>query len=105
MSTGLAQIAANLIGDERVKQVKQINEIEFWLWEENWQAYEYFNQVGNQWVYAGMGELTSLNGQFVYQWIKDDMPKKIKKVKKIYRDVMIIADGFILTRRKQQDEQ
>lgn len=95
MSAGLAAKARDLVGDARVDQVKAPEEVIFYVWPENWRAKGYFEEVHGQWLTDSYGGMIALNGAFLFDWIKADYPKNIRKVKRIYRDVMCIANGYL----------
>ena len=69
-------------------------ESNFLVWEENWVAFEIFNDVSDQWSFAGIGSIIGLNGAFVLDYIRESGFNG-KYATSIYKDVRDIASGAI----------
>ncbi|MDD5395242.1 MAG: DUF1799 domain-containing protein [Thiothrix sp.] len=83
----------------------EIGKSEYYIWPENWSAWEFFNELSDQWLFAPMGGAIGLNGSVVLDYVKLGGMKG-KKAQAIYQDIRHIASGALSAwREKSKDNQ
>lgn len=76
----------------------------FYLWDENWLAYEVFCASCDQWQFAGFGGIVGLNGMFVMGYIRDMLQLSGDDARQLYHDVRLIASGALKAWREKSDK-
>jgi hypothetical protein len=75
----------------------------YYVWPDNWQAFELFADVSDQWLFAGMGSPVGLNGAVVLDYIRTHTDLKGGALTELYQDVRLIASGALTAWREKSD--
>lgn len=62
---------------------------------DNWEAFLIFTSVADQWVFAGFGSITALNGSFLLDYLRTCITTDSSEIKRLYHDIQRIAHGAI----------
>lgn len=89
---GLNKEADILFGQQRNKQ--------YFVWPENWEAWEVFTALSDQWIFTPFGGAIALNGSTVIDYVRL-LGMDAQTAKQLYNDVRHIATGALTAWREK----